>query len=80
MRARGSSRDVEAYARCAAAQYALIRGFGFARHVRTTMDAQGWNLARGCGLHHLGRAAPRLQDNRRRSDGARLRRAGNTDG
>src|SRR5690606_15201141 len=27
--------DVETYGRCAAAQYALIRGFGFARHVRT---------------------------------------------
>ncbi len=27
--------DVMAYARCAAAQYALIRGYGFARHVRT---------------------------------------------
>ena len=33
--ARGSS-DVEDYARCAAAQYALIRGYGFARHLRTT--------------------------------------------
>ncbi len=29
-------RDVHRYAECAAAQYALIRGFGFARHVRTT--------------------------------------------
>ena len=27
--------DVERYAACAAAQYALIRGYGFARHVRT---------------------------------------------
>jgi hypothetical protein len=33
--------DVDAYARCAAAQYALIRGFGFARHVRTNMQEQG---------------------------------------
>jgi hypothetical protein len=30
--------DVERYARCAAAQYALIRGYGFARHVRTVVD------------------------------------------
>jgi hypothetical protein len=30
--------DVTAYAECAAAQYALIRGFGFARQVRTTVD------------------------------------------
>ena len=33
--------DVTAYARCAAAQYALIRGYGFARHVRTNVDEQG---------------------------------------
>jgi hypothetical protein len=33
--------DVDAYARCAAAQYALIRGFGFARHVRTNVDRAG---------------------------------------
>ena len=26
------------YAECAAAQYTLIRGYGFARHVRTTVD------------------------------------------
>ena len=30
--------DVDAYARCAAAQYTLIRGYGFLRHVRTTTD------------------------------------------
>jgi hypothetical protein len=30
--------DLNAYARCAAAQYAQIRGFGFARHVRTQMQ------------------------------------------
>ena len=33
--------DVVAYARCAAAQYALIRGFGFARHVRTNVTEEG---------------------------------------
>jgi hypothetical protein len=33
--------DVATYARCAAAQYALIRGFGFARLVRTTVDRNG---------------------------------------
>ncbi|WP_371157732.1 hypothetical protein [Jannaschia sp. 2305UL9-9] len=33
--------DVDTYARCAAAQYALIRGFGFARHVRTTVQEEG---------------------------------------
>lgn len=33
--------DVSAYGECAAAQYALIRGYGFARHVRTNVDKQG---------------------------------------
>ncbi len=32
---------LEDYARCAAAQYALIRGYGFARHVRTLIDERG---------------------------------------
>lgn len=35
------NRDVEAYAECAAAQYALIRGYGFARHVRTKIEERG---------------------------------------
>lgn len=32
------------YAKCVAAQYTLIRGFGFARHVRTTVarSAETW--------------------------------------
>ncbi|MFV0515236.1 MAG: hypothetical protein ACK5MY_16630 [Jhaorihella sp.] len=34
-------RDVDAYAACAAAQYALIRGYGFARHLRTNVDEKG---------------------------------------
>ena len=38
--ARGPA-DLAAYGECAAAQYALIRGYGFARHVRTTTDEQG---------------------------------------
>lgn len=32
--------DLSRYAECAAAQYALIRGYGFARHVRTNVDAR----------------------------------------
>ncbi|WP_293573177.1 hypothetical protein [Phaeobacter sp.] len=36
-----SSEDLDKYAACAAAQYALIRGYGFARHVRTTMKQTG---------------------------------------
>ncbi|WP_295454626.1 hypothetical protein [uncultured Pseudophaeobacter sp.] len=38
-----SGSDVDDYAECAAAQYALIRGYGFARHVRTTMKQEGGN-------------------------------------
>ena len=38
--ARGQS-DVDAYAECAAAQYALIRGYGFARHLRTNVYEEG---------------------------------------
>jgi len=33
--------DVDAYAECAAARYALIRGYGFARHLRTKVDEKG---------------------------------------
>ncbi|MFT4958974.1 MAG: hypothetical protein ACI92Z_000046 [Paracoccaceae bacterium] len=33
-----SAEDVENYAECAAAQYTLIRGYGFARHLRTNVD------------------------------------------
>ena len=33
--------QVSDYAQCAAAQYALIRGYGFARNVRTLVDEEG---------------------------------------
>ncbi|MCI5094764.1 MAG: hypothetical protein MRY77_00460 [Rhodobacteraceae bacterium] len=33
--------DVDNYAECAAAQYALIRGYGFARHLRTNLNQEG---------------------------------------
>jgi hypothetical protein len=33
--------DLDAYAECAAAQYALIRGYGFARHLRTNINEEG---------------------------------------
>ena len=36
-----STEDVADYAECAAAQYTLIRGYGFARHVRTNVDVEG---------------------------------------
>lgn len=41
MRGARGNQDVADYAQCAAAQYALIRGYGFARHVRTNVDMRG---------------------------------------
>lgn len=49
--------DVAGYARCAAAQYALIRGFGFARHVRTNVDNQGGTW-RGDAVYTISAALP----------------------
>ncbi len=34
-------RDLIDYSECVAAQYTLVRGYAFARHVRTTVDQQG---------------------------------------
>ena len=50
--------DVDAYARCAAAQYALIRGYGFARHVRTNVAKSG-GLWRGDAVYTISAALPR---------------------
>ena len=50
--------DVIAYARCAAAQYALIRGYGFARHVRTNVTQQG-GLWRADAVYTVSPALPR---------------------
>lgn len=50
--------DVEAYGRCAAAQYALIRGFGFARHVRTQV-AKNNETWRGDAVYLISAALPR---------------------
>ena len=33
--------DLDAYSRCAAVQYTLIRGYGYARHVRTNISEEG---------------------------------------
>lgn len=41
MRGARVRQDVANYAECAAAQYALIRGFGFARHLRTNFKESG---------------------------------------
>ena len=50
--------DLNDYAECAAAQYALIRGYGFARHVRTSVTQQG-NEARGDAVYTISSALPR---------------------
>ena len=50
--------DVSAYARCAAAQYALIRGYGFARHVRTNVDDKG-GIWRADAVYTISAALPR---------------------
>ena len=49
--------DVAAYARCAAAQYALIRGYGFARHVRTNVAIEG-GIWRGDAVYTISPALP----------------------
>lgn len=41
MRGARDKKDVAKYAECAAAQYALIRGYGFARHVRSNIAEKG---------------------------------------
>lgn len=50
--------DVANYAECAAAQYALIRGYGFARHVRTTTHEEA-GLWRGDAVYTISSALPR---------------------
>lgn len=50
--------DVADYARCAAAQYALIRGFGFARHLRTNV-AEEAGIWRGDAVYTISAALPR---------------------
>jgi hypothetical protein len=55
--ARGSA-DVDAYAECAAAQYALIRGYGFARHLRTSVNEEG-GVWRGDAVYTISAALPR---------------------
>lgn len=43
VRMRGAARvgDLDIYTRCAAAQYALIRGYNFTRHIRTNTRKEG---------------------------------------
>lgn len=50
--------DVLDYAECAAAQYALIRGFGFARQVRTNVTEEG-GVWRGDAVYTVSATVPR---------------------
>lgn len=58
MRGARSKADVADYAKCAAAQYALIRGFGFARHLRTNVLEEG-GLWGGDAVYTISAALPR---------------------
>ncbi len=55
--ARGQG-DVADYAECAAAQYTLIRGYGFARHLRTNVDEEG-GVWRADAVYTISPALPR---------------------
>ncbi|MCW1950369.1 MAG: hypothetical protein KIH44_003260 [Octadecabacter sp.] len=50
--------DVADYAECAAAQYALIRGYGFARNVRTLVDERD-GIWTGDAVYTISPALPR---------------------
>ena len=58
MRGGRGAADVQAFGDCAAAQYALIRGYGFARHVRTTVKQQS-GLWQGDAIYTISPAIPR---------------------
>ena len=58
MRGAGSDADLIAYAECAAAQYALIRDYGFARHLRTNVTEQG-GFWRGDAIYTISAQLPR---------------------
>lgn len=57
MRGARDNQDLIAYGDCAAAQYALIRGFGFARHVRTNVTREG-GIWRSDGVYTVSPAIP----------------------
>ncbi len=54
-----TNEDVAAYGRCAAAQYALIRGAGFARHVRTNVARTPGGVWRGDAVYTISAALPK---------------------
>lgn len=58
MRGARNAEDVARYAECAAAQYTLIRGYGFARHVRTNV-AQEAGIWSADAVYTISPALPR---------------------
>lgn len=50
--------DVADYAECAAARYTLIRGYGFARHVRTNVSQEA-GIFRGDAVYTISASLPR---------------------
>jgi hypothetical protein len=58
MRGARDRRDVEDYAECAAALYTLVRGFGFARHLRTTVTEEA-GLWKADAVYTISAALPR---------------------
>ncbi len=58
MRGALGGQNVIDYAECAAAQYTLIRGYGFARHLRTNVTEQG-GLWRGDAIYTISAQLPR---------------------
>ena len=57
MKGARNKQDVSNYAECAAAQYTLIRGFGFARHLRTNIAESGGTW-RGDAVYTISAALP----------------------
>jgi hypothetical protein len=58
MRGARDAQDVARYVECAAAQYTLIRGYGFARHVRTNV-AQEAGIWSADAVYTISPALPR---------------------
>lgn len=53
-----SGEDVSDYAECAAAQFAIKQGYGFARHLRTNVSLEG-SIWRGDAVYTLSPTLPR---------------------
>ena len=53
-----SAKDVADYAECAAARYTLIRGYGFARHVRTNVTQEA-GIFKGDAVYTISASLPR---------------------